>query len=196
MPDDLCPEIPQGVDYLEFTSLDYDTHFGQLDLATLVSDRSENVTFNGIGNFLDDSIASTRCILPVTCFAETTGARAPGQEPNNALFLPMNDAEILMQDILFDSNDENVQKVPSSLEVKLSNPGSNSQLPLERATEIPSQFEITSNIASPVFSLAPTPIAPPVAFNWTVATPVDEHYSNASSSRKRLKTKEFQHVSS
>lgn len=196
MPDLPCPEIPQALDDSDFTSLDHDILFGQPVLATPVSDRSENVTFNGLGNFPDDSIASTRCMLPVTCCAETMGARALGHEPNNAPFLPMSDDELRMQDILFDFNHGNVQKAPSSPEVKPSNPGSDSQLPPERATETPFQFEITSNIASPVFSLAPMPIAPPVAFDWTVATPIDEHYSNASSSRKRPKIKELQHVSS
>jgi hypothetical protein len=196
VPDVPCPEIPQGIDYSEFTSSDYDTLFGQPDLATLDSDRSENVTFNRLGNFLDDSIASTRYMLPVTCCAETTGPRAPRQAPSNAPFLPMNDDELLMQDILFEFNDGNVPKAASSPEVKPSNPGSDSQLPPERATETPFQFEISRDIASPVCSPAPDPMTPPVTFDWTVATPVDEHYSNASSSRKRPKTKEWQHVSS
>lgn len=194
VPDIPCPEVPQGAHYLEFTSPDYDTLFFQPDLATLSPNQSQNVIFNGVEHSLNSSVASTQSMLPVTCFVETTGANALCQEPNNTPFPSLNEEDLRMQDILFEFNDGNLQKAPSSPESNASNPENAAQLHPERASATRFDFRIASNIAALGFSIPSTPMAPSMAPHWTVPTPLDEHYSGAST-RKRPRTKELQHVS-
>lgn len=192
--------IPLGTDFSTYTSCDFESLFDNYDLASLCPDNGQSSSFDDADatQVFRDCMSTTELLIPGEYVLEDRVARVGDSSTEDVhIAVPVTEEDIFHIGQESSSLTEiTSQYILSEEETPKSNILSKAETPLGWATQTPFPFSPARNHDSSTTPLVSTPSTFSTGFDGTVSFPVDRHYLDVSSRRKRQKIDELQHVSS